>query len=65
MEIVKGIHDLIIVLGFVGIAIIPRAILTYLAIRQDKATDQAGSAGIFSFISSLPVFIYLPTGMSP
>jgi hypothetical protein len=42
MEIVKGIHDLIIVLGFTGIAIIPRAIPTYLAIRQDKATDQAG-----------------------
>jgi len=42
MEFVKGIHDLIIVLGFVGIVLIPRAILTYLAIRQDKATDQAG-----------------------
>lgn len=42
MEIVKGIHDLIIVLGFIGIIIIPRAILTYLAIRQDKAADQAG-----------------------
>ncbi|HEY2123186.1 MAG TPA: hypothetical protein VGH07_06310 [Chthoniobacterales bacterium] len=42
MEIVKGIHDLIIVLGFIGIVIIPRAILTYLAIRQDNATDQVG-----------------------
>ena len=42
MEIVKGIHDLIIVLGFIGIVIIPRAILAFLAIRQDKATDQAG-----------------------
>jgi hypothetical protein len=39
---IKGIQDLIIVLGFVGIVVMPRAILTYLAIRQDKATDQAG-----------------------
>jgi hypothetical protein len=42
MEIVKGVHDLVIVLGFVGIMIIPRAVVTYLAIRQDKATDQVG-----------------------
>jgi hypothetical protein len=42
MEIVKGIHDLIIVLGFIGIVIIPRAIVTYLAIRRDKITDQVG-----------------------
>jgi nitrogen fixation protein FixH len=42
MEIVKGVHDLIIVLGFVGIIIISRAVMTYLAIRQDKATDQVG-----------------------
>jgi hypothetical protein len=42
MEIVKGIHDLIVVLGLTGIVIIPRAIVTYLAIRRDKTTDQAG-----------------------
>jgi hypothetical protein len=42
MEIVKGIHDLIIVLGFIGVVIIPRAIVTYLAIRQEKSTDQVG-----------------------
>jgi hypothetical protein len=42
MEIVKGVHDLVIVLGFVGIIIIPRAVVMCLAIRQDKATDQVG-----------------------
>jgi hypothetical protein len=38
MEIVRTIHDLAVVLGFVGIVIIPRAILTYLAIRREKIT---------------------------
>jgi len=42
MEVVKGIHDLIIVSALVGIVTIPRAVFTYLAIRQDKATEQLG-----------------------
>ena len=42
MEIINGIHDLIIVSAFAGIVIIARALLTYLAIRQDKATGQLG-----------------------
>jgi hypothetical protein len=42
MEVVKGIHDLIIASVFAGIVIIPRAVLTYLAIRQEKATEQLG-----------------------
>jgi hypothetical protein len=42
MEIVKVIHDLIIVSVFVGIVIMPRAVLTYLAIRQEKSTEQLG-----------------------
>jgi hypothetical protein len=40
MGVVKGIHDLIIVLGFTGLVIIPRAILTHLALREEKATEQ-------------------------
>jgi hypothetical protein len=42
MEIVRTIHDLAIVLGFIGIVIIPRAILTNLAIRRENAADQLG-----------------------
>jgi len=42
MEIVKTIHDLVIVSVFTGIVIIPRALLTYLTIRQEKSTEQHG-----------------------
>ena len=42
MEIIKGIHDLVIVAVFTGIIIVPRALVTYLAIRQDKETEQLG-----------------------
>jgi len=42
MEIVNTIHDLAIVLGFTGLVVIPRAILTYLALRQEEATEQLG-----------------------
>jgi hypothetical protein len=36
MEIVKGIQDLGTVLVFTGIAMTPRAILTYFALRAEK-----------------------------
>jgi hypothetical protein len=36
MEIVKGIYDLASVLVFLGIAIAPRAIVTYIALRKGK-----------------------------
>jgi hypothetical protein len=36
MEIVKGIHDLAIVLGFPGIVIVPRAVVTYIALREGE-----------------------------
>jgi hypothetical protein len=36
MEIVKGIHDLAIVLVFLGSVIVPRAIVTYIALRQGE-----------------------------
>ena len=39
MEIVKGIYDLAAVLVFFGIAMAPRAIGTYLALR--KGDEQA------------------------
>jgi hypothetical protein len=40
MEVVKGIHDLVIVLGFAGLVIIPRAILTFVALREEEASEQ-------------------------
>jgi hypothetical protein len=40
MEIVKGIHDLIIVLGFAGLVIIPRAVLTFKALREEEASEK-------------------------
>jgi hypothetical protein len=42
MEIVKGIHDLIIVLGFAGLIIIPRAVLTFKALREEEESEQLG-----------------------
>ena len=36
MEIVKGIYDLAVVLVFLGIAIAPSAIVTYIALRKEK-----------------------------
>ena len=36
MEIVKGIHDLAIVLVFVGSVIVPGAIVTYIALRNGE-----------------------------
>jgi len=42
MEVVKVIHDLIIVLGFTGLVIIPRAILTFVALREEEASEQLG-----------------------
>jgi hypothetical protein len=36
MEIVKSIQDLGTVLVFIGIAMTPRAILTYFALRDEK-----------------------------
>jgi hypothetical protein len=39
MEIVKGIYDLIIVLGFAGLVIIPRAVLTFIALREEEASE--------------------------
>jgi hypothetical protein len=42
MEIIKGIHDLVIVSVFTGIVIIPRVLWTYVAIRQDKEMEQLG-----------------------
>jgi len=36
MEIVKGIYDLAIVLVFLGIAIAPSAIVTYITLREEK-----------------------------
>jgi hypothetical protein len=42
MEIVRTIHDVAIVVGFIGIVLIPRAILTYLAIQRENVTDQLG-----------------------
>jgi hypothetical protein len=40
MELVKGIHDLIIVLGFAGLVIIPRAVLTFKALREEEASEK-------------------------
>jgi hypothetical protein len=39
MEIVRTIHDVAIVVRFIGIVIIPRAILTYSAIQRENVTD--------------------------
>jgi hypothetical protein len=36
MEIVKHLHDLAAVLVFLGIAMTPRAIVTYLALREEQ-----------------------------
>ena len=36
MEIVKTVHDLAAVLVFLGIAMTPRAILTYFALRKEE-----------------------------
>jgi hypothetical protein len=35
MEIVKAVHDLAAVLVFLGVAMTPRAILTYFALRGE------------------------------
>jgi len=40
MEIVHLIYDLAIVLVFTGVAILPRAVLTYLTLRDEEAWKQ-------------------------
>jgi hypothetical protein len=36
MEIVKTVHDLAAVLVFLGVALTPRAVVTYFALRGEK-----------------------------
>jgi hypothetical protein len=36
MEIVKAVYDLATVLVLIGIAMTPRAIITYFALREEK-----------------------------
>jgi hypothetical protein len=36
MEIVKAVYDLATVLVFLGIAMIPRAMVTYFALREEQ-----------------------------
>jgi hypothetical protein len=40
MEIVTLVHDLAIVLMFTGVALLPRAVMTYLAVRDEEAREQ-------------------------
>lgn len=40
MEIIKYVHDLAAVLVFLGIAMTPRAIVTYFALREKTITER-------------------------